>query len=131
MASAVAAPIPRLAPVITTTRPASQCPWSLIDRGPSTLADDPLVEPLVSVQTTVQVEMARRMLAALRARDTRGHPDGAGGRPDVAGRDQETGHMIHDHLTQPAALERDDWSPARLGLRGGHPAGFVPLCRAD
>src|SRR6266542_5763996 len=130
MASAVAAPIPRLAPVTTATRPASQCPWSPTDCYPFARIGDSLVEPLVSVQTPFQVEMAFGMAAALRARDVGCPPDGAGGCLDVVGRDQEASHVIHDHLTECTALERDDGSPARLRLGGGHPEGFVPLCRA-
>ena len=49
MAAAVAAPIPRLAPVTTATRPASHI----------SLTDHPPVEPLVGVQALFQVEMPR------------------------------------------------------------------------
>src|SRR5450759_388059 len=68
-APAVAAPIPRLAPVTIATRPASQCPGSLIDCGPATPADDSPVELLMGIQTPFQVEMPFGMLAARRARD--------------------------------------------------------------
>src|SRR6202035_2048180 len=120
MASAVAAPIPRLPPVTTAIRPASQCPGSLADRGPDFGTDDSPVELLVSIQTPFQVEMPFGMVAARRAGEFGHPPDAIRGRLDVVGRDQESGHAIGDHLAQSTPLEGDDRSRARLRLGGGH-----------
>src|SRR6202042_2886914 len=92
---AVAAPIPRLAPVTTATRPASQCPGSAIDCGPVCPAGDSPVELLVSIQAPFQVEMPFRVLPAGRAGDLRRLPHAVGGRRDVVGSDQEAGHAVH------------------------------------
>src|SRR5450755_266531 len=105
MACAVAAPIPRLAPVTTATRPASQCFGSPTDCHPGTRTDDPAVELLMGVQTPFQVEMALGMAAACRARDFGRPPDAIHGRRDVIGRGQEAGHAIGDHLAEPTAPE--------------------------
>ncbi len=71
--SAVAAPIPRLAPVTTATRPASQCTGSPPAIGTSHLP----VEPLVSVQAHVQVEVPLGVVAAGRPRNPGRPPDGS------------------------------------------------------
>src|SRR6266699_2369720 len=122
MASAVAAPIPRLAPVTTATRPASQCTGS----PPAISANHLLVEPLVSVQAAFQVEMPLGVVAAGRTRNPRRPPDGVDGGLDVIGRYQETGHAVRYHLTEcPAAnrhagpgSSRADLLPAVLGVIG-------------
>src|SRR5580704_1910196 len=130
-AAAVAAPIPRLAPVTTATRPASQCPVSLTTRCSGRPGDDSAVELLVSIQTPFQVEMTFGMLTAGRTRDLARSPDTICRRADVVRRDQEAGHAVHDYPAEPAAIERDDRSPARLGIGGGHAEGLVPPGRAD
>src|ERR1017187_3250463 len=125
-ASAVAAPIPRLAPVTIATRPASQCPRSPIDCRSRTPADGSPVELLVSIQTPFQVEMPFGMLAARRARDLGRPPDAICGRVDVIWRDQEAGHAIHDNLAESTAFERHDRSPARLSVSSSHAERLVP-----
>src|SRR6266542_5690011 len=130
-APAVAAPIPRLAPVTTATRPASQCPGSVIDCRSASWADDSPVELLVSIQAPFQVKMPFGMIAAGRAGDLGRLPDAVRGRLDVIRRDQEAGHAVHDYLGESTAPERDDGSPARLGVSGSHAEGLVPPCRAD
>src|SRR6266700_1695064 len=126
MAAAVAAPIPRLAPVTTATRPPSQCTGSPIVCRPSSGTNHLPVEPLVSVQALFQVEMTFGMVAAIRTRNPGRPPDRLRGSLDVIGRHQEAGHTVRDHLTEGPAPERHDGSPARLGLGGGHPEGFGP-----
>ena len=54
MVSAVAAPIPRLAPVTTANRPESQCLDSTMDRGSGTSADDSPVEPFMSLEASAR-----------------------------------------------------------------------------
>src|SRR5712671_769262 len=114
MPAAVAAPIPRLAPVTTATRPASQCIGLPAFRGRGASTDQSPVEPLVSVETAFQVEMALSVVAAGRTRYPGRPPDGIDGALDVIGRHQETGHPVHDHFTESPAPERDDGGPARL-----------------
>src|SRR5437762_7676503 len=121
MASAVAAPIPRLAPVTTATRPRSQCAGSPMVCRPGDGPDYLPVEPLVSVQALFQVEMALGMVTAVRARDPGRPPDGLRSSGDVIGRHQETSHTVRDHLTEGPASERPDRSSARLRLGGRHP----------
>src|ERR1017187_3068416 len=130
-ASAVAAPIPRLAPVTIATRPASQCPRSLIDCRSCTPADGSPVELFVSIQTPFQVEMLFGMLAARRARDLGRPPDAICGRLDLIWRDQEAGYAVHDYLAESTPFVRHDRSPARLSVRGSHAERLVPPCRAD
>src|SRR5271169_2886432 len=127
MASAVAAPIPRLAPVTTATRPVSQCTGSPMVRRPAAGTGQPPVEPLMSVQAPFQVELPRGVLAAGRTRNPGRPPDGGHGGPDVTGRHQEAGHAVRDHLAEPSAPEADDGGSAGLRLGGGHPERFVPL----
>src|SRR5215831_18452628 len=91
MASAVAAPIPRLAPVTTATRPASQCPRSGTGLRSDALTSRSPVQPLVSIQAPGQVEAGLGMAPARKARDPGRLADGARGRPQVAGRDEEPG----------------------------------------
>src|SRR5207253_902750 len=122
MASAVAAPIPRLAPVTTATRPASQCTGS----PPAIRTNHLPVEPLVSVQAASQVEMPLGVVAAGRTRNPGRPPDGIDRGLDVIGRYQETSHAVRDHLGECPAPERHDGSPARLRLGGVHPEGLVP-----
>src|ERR1700683_558860 len=131
MAAEVAAPIPRLAPVTIATRPASQCPGSPADWRPGIRPDDSPVELLVSIQAPFQVEVLFGMVAAGRARYLGCPSDAVRGRLDVVGRDQEAGLAIHDNLAKSAPLERDDRSPARLGISGGHAKGLVPPGRAE
>ena len=64
MATAVAAPIPRLAPVTTATRPASQCPRSGTDLRPAVETAHSPVQLLVSIQALLQVEMGLGVVAA-------------------------------------------------------------------
>src|SRR6266487_7018105 len=99
MASAVAAPIPRLAPVTTATRPASQCPRSGTGLRPGTVTGHPPVQPLVSLQAPFQVQVGLGVAAARGARDPGRPADGADGRTRVAGRDQEAGQPVGDHLS--------------------------------
>src|SRR6266481_8190839 len=116
MAAAVAAPIPRLAPVTTATRPPSQCTASPMVCRPRAGTNHLPVELLVSVQAPFQVEMVLGMVAAGRTRNPGRPPDGLRGGLDVIGRHQETGHAVRDHLTEGPAVERHDGSPARLRL---------------
>src|SRR6516162_5860893 len=105
MAAAVAAPIPRLAPVTTASRSAShlageappgeRCATSLTGHSP--------VETLMRVQAQFQVKPALGVLAAGRPRNPGGPGHRLGRGPDIIGRHQETSHTIHDHLTEPAA----------------------------
>src|SRR5580700_5081148 len=125
-AAAVAAPIPRLAPVTTATRPASQCPGSVMGCRSARRADDPPVELLMSIQTPFQVKMPFGMISAGCAGDLGRLPHALRSRLDVIWRDQETSHAIHDYLGEPAAPERDDGSPARLRIGGSHAKGLVP-----
>src|ERR1700722_6555559 len=128
---AVAAPIPRLAPVTTATRPVSQCPGSVMGCVPVRPADDAPVELLVSIQAPFQVEMLFGVLPAGRAGDLRRLPHAVGGRRDVVRRDQEAGHAVHDDLGEPTAPERDDGSAARLSVGGRHAERLVPPGRAE
>src|SRR5580700_6822217 len=141
-ASAVAAPIPRLAPVTTVTRPASQCPDSVICGpgricgarpicGPGPGKDDPTVELLVRVQAQFQVEIALGMATAGGARNTRHSPDLICGAADVVRRDQIAGYAISDDLAEAAAVEGDHRGAAGLRLGGGHAEGLIPSCRAQ
>src|SRR6266542_3137809 len=83
MAAAVAAPIPRLAPVTTATRPPSQCTGSPIVCRPGSGTNHLPVEPLVSVQALFQVEMTFGMVAAIRTRNPGRPPDRLRGSLDV------------------------------------------------
>src|SRR5215831_15899366 len=131
MAAAVAAPIPRLAPVTTASRPASHLAGAAGEvpaggrRTGSPISHLP-VKPLVCVQAQFQVEPALGVLAAGRPRDPGRLRHRFGGGPYVVGPHQETGHAVHDHLTESAAPERDNGGPARLRLGGGHPEGLIP-----
>src|SRR5579862_8001260 len=116
MAAAVAAPIPRLAPVTTATRPASH----------TLLTANPPVETLVRVEAQFQVEPGLGVLTAGGPRDPGHLRYRFDGGPDVIRWHQETRDLVHDHLREAAAPERDDGSPARLGLRGGQPEGLIP-----
>src|SRR5215471_19033624 len=100
MASAVAAPMPLLAPVTTATRPASQCPRSGTGLRSGTVTGHPPVQPLVSLQAPFQFQMGLGVAAARRARDSGRAADGADGCARVAGRDQEAGEPVGDHLTE-------------------------------
>src|SRR5215831_2030893 len=131
MASAVAAPIPRLAPVTTATRPASQCPRSGTGLRSGTLTGHPPVQPLVSIQAPGQVQAGLGMAPARKARDSCNPADRADGRPQVAGRDQEAGQPVGDHLTERAAPERYHGCPAGLRLGGGHAERLVPPSRVQ
>ena len=118
-----AAPIPRLAHVMTATRLASQCIGSPTVRRPGAGTDQAPVQPLVSVQAPFQVEMALGMIPAGRTRSPGHPPDGLHGGLDVTGRRQETGHTVRDHLTEDPAPERHDGIPARPCLGGGYSQG--------
>src|SRR6478672_11891096 len=120
MASAVAAPIPRLAPVTTAKRPESQWFDSTMDRGPGTGADDSPVQPFVTVETPSEIQVAFGVRAAFRTRQSRRPPDGLGCSGDVVGLDEEAGPFVHDDLAQCAAIEGDAGCPARLSLSGNH-----------
>ena len=74
MAAAVAAPIPRLAPVTTATRPASHLAGGdrrvpLCARCTSSPANQTLVETLVFVQAQFQVKLVFGVLTAGRPRN--------------------------------------------------------------
>src|SRR5437763_7752881 len=103
MASAVAAPMPRLAPVTTASRPASQCLASTTDCGPGTGADDFPVEPFVSVETALEIEVALGMGPAVRARQFRRSPECIGRHVDFVGGDQEARQSVDDDLGERAA----------------------------
>src|ERR1700689_3740417 len=120
MACAVAAPIPRLAPVTSAMRPASQCPGSPAGGGPGIAAADSPVELLVSIQAPFQVEMRFGMVAACCPGYPFRVPDAICGGVDVVRRDQEASHAVHDYLGQPAAPESDDGRPACLRVGRGH-----------
>src|SRR2546429_346195 len=98
MASAVAAPIPRLAPVTSASRPASQCLVSTTDCGPGSRAGDSSVQPFVSVETPLEIQAALGMGPALGARQFRRSRDGIGCGVDVVGRDQEASQPVDDDL---------------------------------
>src|SRR5580658_5915286 len=119
-AAAVAAPIPRLAPVTTASRPASQCRSAI---------SHPPVQALVSVKAQLQVKLALGVLAAGRPRNLGYLRHRIAGGQDVVGRYQETSYAVQDHLAEAAAPERDNGSPARLRLGGGQPEGLVPAGR--
>src|SRR5258708_5227416 len=99
IASAVAAPIPRLAPVTTARRPASPCPPSALDPGPAPRPGHLPVELFMSVEAPFQVELALSVVAAIRARQPHRPRDRAGGRVDVVGGDQEARRTVDNHLT--------------------------------
>src|SRR5215831_18559450 len=131
IAAPVAAPIPRLAPVTTASRPASHLAGAAGEvpaggRRTGSPIGQPPVKPLVCVQAQFQVEPALGVLAAGRPRDPGRLRHRLGGGPDVIGPHQETSDAVHDHLTESAAPERDNGSPARLRLGGGHPEGLIP-----
>ncbi len=76
----------------------------------------------MSIQTPFQVQMPFGMLTACCARDL-GYPlDPVCGTLDIVRCDQETGHAIGDYLPEPTAIERDNGSPARQCVSGGHAA---------
>src|SRR6266702_1338150 len=113
MAPAVAAPIPRLAPVTTATRPASQCTGS-----PPVIRTGQLpVEPFVRVQAQGQVQMLLGVVAAGRPRNPGRPRDGPDGGFDVIGRYQETGHAVRDHLAEAPAAAIPKASSHRTGYR--------------
>jgi hypothetical protein len=64
MAAAVAAPIPRLAPVTTASRPASHLSGETAEVPPGTGNTNSPVKTLVCVQAQFQVELALGVLAA-------------------------------------------------------------------
>jgi len=99
--------------------------------GSGTAAGDSPVEMLMSIQAPFQVQMHFGMPAAGRARDLGRFPDAVRGSLDIIRLDQEAGHAILDYLAEPTAPERDDWSPARVGVSGSHAEGLVPFRRAD
>ena len=80
----------------------------------------------MSIQTPFQVKMPFGMISAGCAGDLGRLPHALRSRLDVIWRDQETSHAIHDYLGEPAALERDDGRPARLGISGSHAKRLVP-----
>ena len=131
IASAVAAPIPRLAPV-TTARPPGQ-PMPRLSHGPRPRhrRTDAPVELLVSVEAQLEIEVAFGMIAAAERESSGRPPDGVRRRLDVVGRDQEAGHRVDDHLAECAATEGDDRSAARLRLGGDHAERLLPPCRAQ
>src|SRR5215831_19232238 len=128
MAAAVAAPIPRLAPVTTASRPASHLAGETAGVPPgsrcitSPTSHSP-VEALVCVQAQFQVKLAHGVLAAGHPRNTGRLRHRAGGGLDIIGRHQETGYAIHDHLTQPAAPERHHGSPDACASAAASPKG--------
>src|SRR5512132_1252085 len=131
MASAVAAPIPRLAPVTTATRPESQCLDSTMDRGPGTSADDSPVEPFMSLEAPPEIQPAFGMRAAFRTRQSRRPLDGIGCGVDVVGSDEGPGPLVHYDFAECAAIEGDDRCPARLRLSGDHAERLVPFRGAE
>src|SRR5690348_15791221 len=136
MAAAAPAPIPRLAPVTTASRPASHLVGAAGEvpaggRRTGSPIGHPPVEPLVCVQAQFQVKAALGVLAAGRPREPGRLRHRLGGGPYIIGPHQETSDAVHDHLTQSAAPERDDRSPARLRLGGGHPEGLIPAGRVQ
>src|SRR5262249_38785190 len=84
------------------------------------------VEILVRVEAQFQVELALGVLAAERPRHARRLRHGISASLDVIRRHQESSDAVHDHLTEPAAPERDHRSPARLSFRGGQSEWLVP-----
>src|SRR5690242_6679547 len=101
MAAAVAAPIPRLAPVTTASRPASQLAGETAEVAPgkrrtTSLTSHPPVEALVRVQAQSQVKLALGVLAASRPRNPGRLRRRLGGGQDVIGLHQETSDAIHD-----------------------------------
>src|SRR5436190_22335311 len=106
IASAVAAPMPRLAPVTTASRPASQCPGSATDRDLHAAASHVPVKPLVCIETELQIEMALRVAPALGAREPARPLAGFGRRTDVPGRDQQARQALHDDFLERATAER-------------------------
>src|SRR5215469_15028215 len=130
-AAAVAAPIPRLAPVTTASRPASHLAGEaggvpVGGRRPGSATCHSPVQPLVRVQAQLQVKPALCVLAAGQPRNPGRLCHRLGRGPDVVGPHQETSHAVHDHLTESAAPERDNGGPARLRLGRGEPEGLVP-----
>src|SRR5256714_9144633 len=126
IASAVAAPIPRLAPVTTASRPASQCPGSATDRDLHAAGSHVPVKPLVCIETELQIEMALRVPPALGAREPARPLAGFGRRTDVPGRDQQARHALHDDFLERATAERHNRRAARLRLGGEHPERLGP-----
>src|SRR6266508_3222965 len=104
MASAVAAPIPRLAPVTTANRPASQCLDSATSSGRGARANDSPVQLFVSVETPLEIQAAFGVGTALRARQLARPPEGVGCGLDVVGSDEEACPFVDDHLAECAAL---------------------------
>src|SRR5437763_4111631 len=131
IASAVAAPIPRLAPVTTASRPASQSLGSATDRDLHAASRHAPVKPLGCIETELEIEMALRVPAALGARELARPLDGSGRRSDVPLRDQHARHALDEDFLERAAAERHDRRAARLRLGGDHPERPGPLCGAE
>src|SRR5215469_3976293 len=103
MAVAVAAPIPRLAPVTTASRPASQLAGETAavtrgERRTTSLTSHSPVEALVRVQAQFQVKLSLGVLTAGRPGNPCRLRHRLGGGQDIIGRHQETSYAIGDHL---------------------------------
>src|SRR5438128_91673 len=130
MASAVARPIPRPAPVTIATRPSSHPGAS--GMGPDVrFSPHCLVQAFVSGKAGVKAEVFHGVLPASLALD-RTDPQQCpcpGG--NVVRRDQEAGATVHHDLRQSAATVGNHWGPRSLRLCGDHAKRLVPLGRTE
>ena len=113
IASAVARPIPRLAPVTTATRPASQCVPSAM-RCRESRREDFAVCALVAVQHCLDVEVRLRVSAAAGAVEFGSAAERRCRPITISGSDKEARDSVDDDVLEPAAPIRDHRGGARL-----------------
>src|SRR5712691_3925273 len=130
MASAVARPIPRPAPVMIATRPSNHPGASAMGPGVR-FSPHRLVQAFVSGKAGVEAEVFHGVLPASLALD--GPDPQQCPRPggNVVRRDQEAGATVHHDLRQSAATVGNHWGPRSLRLCGDHAKRLVPLGRTE
>src|SRR5205823_6018301 len=129
IASAVARPIPRLAPVTTATRSRNHGGWSgMWCRRPSAHL---LIKMFVGVEAAVETQVRLGVPSTGRPPDRLDAHYGPGRAIDVTGRHQKAGFAVAHNPLQGAPAEGDDRSSGRLRLRGNQPERLIPSRRAE
>src|ERR1035437_9774932 len=130
IASAVARPIPRLAPVMTATRPASQCSRSATcSHSPRTA--HAVVDALVCVEHRFDVEVRLGVSPARAALDVVDAAERRSRGGNIAWSHKEPGDAVEYDILESTAPERDHRGRARLRFGGNQTERLAPAHRTE
>src|SRR5438552_9489429 len=130
IASAVARPIPRPAPVTIATRPCNHPGVSAMRVHPG-LSLESLVKVLVRCKARIEIQVEHSMPPAVLAPDAADRPERPGRAGDIVRLHQKTGPPVDDDLRQSATAVGDHRGAGRLRLGGDHAKRLLPLRRAQ